>query len=523
MGVEAGVGTRFFGKEGDSKFIYTRRNMVVTDVKSSSGNINPTDTQTYSDLTYEMVNQYAWNKDRNLKDSEEILDTGSMFLGDKSVYVQAVMSALDEIVKNFDLHDASEETVNKLHKYGTESAMYYMIALDYDSLKSVYNGLEGDSSETGVAKMKLFLEFLSSTGTTASAMFVMDCVRQGKCFEDSQSSGRALLGIPYHVRRPNVQLVNEMKKLTSLSNQEEAVTMALPLAIAHLARRTCELADKSVADPGFIACVDSLLNPMSDEYFAKLMSASSDDEKMEYLAVLQNIRWGKISDLLEDYLKSSSDSDAVKADAVTAAVYSTYIKRNTASYFLPIIINPLQGTETRANALLCFIHGDFDITQLSTVVTTLYEEKNFEFKNYAYSLFEAFSDTLNPCFQKKKDLISYYYRYMKQVRSHDINYGFGISKFYVQEFESTRYENSGSNFINIIGSTKSQLPLKLAVWVSSSNYEGYSASVLGIELRFEGLSRTVLKKIQSINGRDWKLSNLKQLMDGMNIMLKQEE
>ena len=523
MGVEAGVGTRFFGKKGDSKFIYTRRNLALTEVKSSSGNINPTDTETYSDLSFEMANQYAWNKDRNLKDSEEILDTGSMFLGDKSVYVQAVMAALDELVKNFDLHDATEETVNKLHEYGTESAMYYMIALDYDSLKSVFSSLEGDSSEVGVAKRKLFLEFLSSTGTTASAMFVMDCVSQGKCFEESQSSGRALLGIPYHIRRPNVQLVNEMKRLASLSNQEEAVTKALPLAIAHLARRTCELADKSVADPGFIACVESLLNPMSDEYFGKLKSASNDDEKMEYLAVLQNIRWGKISELLENYLKISTDSDAVKADAVTAAVYSTYIKRNTASYFLPIILNPLQGTETRANALLSFIHGEFDITQLSIIVTALYEEKNYEFKNYAYSLLESFSNTLNPCFQKKKDLISYYYRYMKQVRTHDINYGFGISKFYIQEFESTTYENSGSNYINIIGSTTSQLPLKLGIWVASSNYGSYSGSVLAIELRFEGLSRTVLKKIQSINSRDWKLSDLKSGLEGMNIVLKQEE
>lgn len=522
MGTESGVGTRFYSMDGNSKFVYTRRNMKLQDVKRSSGNINPTGTKTYDDITYEMLNTYSWKKDRDLKATEEFLDSGSMIIADQKIYVQGAMSVLDEMYKNFDLHDASAETVEKLHKYGVEKALMYMIQMNYNSIESVFNALEGDNSEPGVAKKKMFLEFLPSTGTSATAMFIIDCVKQGKCFEDASSSGRAILGIPYHIRRPNNQLIKEMRTLMDLPNQEEALEKALPLAVAHLTRRTCELAGKDMLSKKFQNCINSLIDPMADEYFAKFEATEKEEEKMELLAVLQNLRWGKISELLHDFINTRG-SDALKSDAVTAAMYSTFLTQNTAAYFLPILTNPLLGTETRVNALMSFIYGKFDITQLSTVVTTLYTEQNYEFKNFAYSLFDTFSNTINPCFKKKRDLISYFYKLMKQVGSHDINYGFGISKIYFQEYKSTKYQNTGSNGIALVGSTTSQVPLKLSVWLMTSQYEGYGSSLLHLELRFEGLSRTVIEKFQSINSRDWKLKNLESLLTSMNVGLKPQE
>ena len=522
MGTEAGIGIRFYGNKGSSKFIYTRRNLQLQEVKRSSRNINPTGTTKFKDLKYEMVNTYAWNEDRDLKASEELLDGGSLFQADQNIYIQGAMTALDEIYNNFDIHDASEDNVEKLHKYGVESALPFMFGMNYNSIQSVFDTLDGDSSEEGVAKKKMFLEFLGSTGTGASALFIMDCVKGGRCFEDNQSSGRAILGIPYHVRRPNKQLVMKMKEMVDMSGLPKPVAMALPLSMAHLARRTCELAGKDMASAQFKECTSSLLDDIAQDYYNKFESESGDEEKIEHLAVLQNLRWGKIPDLLKNFI-NKPNSDPVAAEAVTAAMYSTFVRGDTAAYFLPVITNPLLGTETRVNALTSFIWGKFDMAQLSTVANFLYGEKNAEFKNFALSLFDAFSTTLNPCFQKKKDMISFFYRYLNQIGSYSINYGLGVSKFYFQEFQSTNYENAGSNGIAIVGSTESAVPLKMMFWVMHSKYSGYAGSVLGVELRLEGLADALLQKFSKMNKREWKLSDLESLLKSMNVQLSSQK
>merc|ERR1719431_199219 len=111
------------------------------------------------------------------------------------------------------------------------------------------------------------------------------------------------------------------------------------------------------------------------------------------------------------------------------------------------------------------------------------------------------SHTLNPCYKEKKDMISYFLRYMKQVKLHFMNYGFGVSKAYFQDYESSRFENTGSNYIMILGSTESVTPLKFVFGVTHSKYRGYAGELFSVEFRIEGLSRAVMKKFRKMNSR----------------------
>ena len=152
----------------------------------------------------------------------------------------ALVGILDNLIDAMELHDHDQETISKLHKFGAGSAMPVLYALDFNSLSSVFDQLKADTSERGVMKQNLFREFATETGTAASAMWIKDAVSKN-LFESERDSARAVTGVAFHVRRPNKQLVEEYAQLVE-AYKDSWGEMVGPLAIAHLVRRTCELA-----------------------------------------------------------------------------------------------------------------------------------------------------------------------------------------------------------------------------------------------------------------------------------------
>ena len=69
--------------------------------------------------------------------------------------------------------------------------------------------------------------------------------------------------------------------------------MALPLAVSHLARRTCEMAGGH-RSAQFAACVARILDPLADEAFAALTASSRFEDQMLALSRMINLRWGKV-------------------------------------------------------------------------------------------------------------------------------------------------------------------------------------------------------------------------------------
>ena len=100
----------------------------------------------------------------------------------------------------------------KQHKFGVDSAYFMLSAMNYDTLKSLGEEYFGDASEEGVAKSNIFNEYLGNTGTVASAMVIKDFLMQKK-FRNDRDGGRVLTSMPYSIRRPNKQLVQEYEQL----------------------------------------------------------------------------------------------------------------------------------------------------------------------------------------------------------------------------------------------------------------------------------------------------------------------
>ena len=73
--------------------------------------------------------------------------------------------------------DHDDITVQNNHKKGMESLYFIMYSMDYKTMKQIFEELSGDKTEYGIKKLNMYNEYLANTGTTASAMLIMDMVR----------------------------------------------------------------------------------------------------------------------------------------------------------------------------------------------------------------------------------------------------------------------------------------------------------------------------------------------------------
>ena len=110
--------------------------------------------------------------------------------------------------------------------------------LHFSTLWGIMTEFSSDKSEMGIAKSNMFNEYLGNIGSTAAAMVVRDMIMQNK-FDNDRDAGRVLTSVPFHVKRPNKQLVREYEKLLNWSGAQRFLKMAVPLAFGNLVRTTC--------------------------------------------------------------------------------------------------------------------------------------------------------------------------------------------------------------------------------------------------------------------------------------------
>ena len=123
--------------------------------------------------------------------------------------------------------------------------------------------------------------------------------------------------------------------------------MGLPLILAHLVRRTCELADhnEDLASAEVRKCFTEFSDPYVDKYLRKFREATTDGARLEALAFLENLRWGKVAVALEPVIADRSLSDEVRTAALTASFVSTLYNKNTAAFTLPLVMDQTKRDE----------------------------------------------------------------------------------------------------------------------------------------------------------------------------------
>jgi len=407
--------------------------------------------------------------------------------------------------------------------------------MNYDTLMGLWRELKSDTSDAGVTKRNLFSEFIGSVGTRASAMVVKDAI-EGGMFENDRDAARALSSVAFHIRRPNKALYNAFHDMTIPAEYNTFTMMAFPLARSHLARRTCEYAGDGQhgehsgdfhSNQDFLTCITEVSDPLADEAFARL-TGGDYEAQMLALSEMINLRWGKVAEKMRTVYSGEEASvtiDSVKARAVFAAGFQYRIDEHAIEHFLPVFLNSENGHEVRIGALHQIFLANYDATTLSTIMTSLYFEKDYEVINYAFTIFEKYAHSINPCNhgQAHQSIAAYFLKYMKQGGFHHTNYGFGISKTYNREFQKEKYGYGGAWEFSTVGSHHSTTPLVVNMAITSNHYHGYQADMFEINLRIEGLAKAVIRQFKKLPEAQWKLADLATVLHGMGVESKPDQ
>jgi hypothetical protein len=518
MQTTGGVVAQFFETEGVSHITWVNITSILVDQKSSSGDISASG-ETFNDLAYEFEDAaYKWNVDRDLKAREPFYSSGEYFSNDQEETKAALKKGLEAQKQILHTLDNSPESIQKAHQHGINTLYPAIYALNYDSLKSLAEELLADKSEDGIMKSNLYLEILGAAGTTASALVVRDLVLDNK-FDNDRDAARTLAAVPFHIRRPNTQLVQEFEKLLTFTGagSERFVEMSIPLTFGHLVRITCYRAGDMDA---IKECFGSFASKYVSKFWNDYKSAGTREEKALALAVLQNIKFGGISEKLKPliYGEMPGETSEMRSHAIWAAGWDAVMTGKGIKYFMPIFADRSIDTEVRISAASMIFYSRPSSTDISTVMSVLKTEKDYEVVNYIFTLMEKFANSINPCDEKTGETVKFFLKYLKQYSQYETDWGFGVSKTFQRQFHKAKFGYTGTYSFYSIGSHKSTTPLCLGMGISTNLFHSYENNMFGVHLRIEGLAKGLIRKFKTMDPSVWKTADLESILSQeMNI------
>merc|ERR1719322_1100019 len=406
---------RFYGNEGSTQIIHTNSTSVLVNVKGGGG--LSASGKTITDLRYEWdADDFAWDKDRDLKAKEPFFSSGFNFGEEESMGAikQKLKGAIDsqrDFLKNL---DTDAQSIKMAHKRGIQNMFPALYALDYANLKSLAEELLDDKSDSGVTKAKIFVEMLASAGTSASAMAVIDLVREGRIDKDRDA--------PETVKN----------------------------------------------------CFQTWASKYVKQAWDKYKATEDHQEKGFILSVMANMRWGGHSTLLMPLIQGKMEQcNQLRTMALWAGGWEIIAMGKGWETFAPLFADRSLTSELRISALEMLFFSKLNGAQMASIVTTLYRDPDYEVINYAYTLFERYANSIDPCDKSRAHLAGFFLKMMKQFSNRNVDWSFGASRTYVRQFYKKKYGYSGAYMFYVIGSGKSTMPISFGAAMTSTRSDSY--------------------------------------------------
>jgi len=522
-----------FGEAGASQFAVTNTTFILKEVKPSPNDISVHDPETFNNVEFEFEDFFTWNASIDLKKREHFFRSGYFIDEDQTTLKHGLEQGIEDFVIEMEKHKiyyTTQDEIEKMHKEGVQKILPFLYTLDYQTLRSVKDKYYSDATtETGVYRKNVFIEMLPMAGTNPAAVLIKEMIEK-KEFETDADTARIITSVPFHIRKPTKTLVKLYESLLTIG-ESSFTKMAIPLAFAHLVRRTCEVTApqpyQEVANNNNKYaqekrdCLEQLLNPYIDQFLEKFDKVSVDDHEQlnHYLMVLYNFRWGNVLHHLKPVVlgqtkhKQHYNIRTMAIFAVSPALLENGLAQQV---LLPVFLDAYENHQVRIAAFDILMRGPVDSTVFSKIMKTMFIEKDNEVYNYVYSAFEKFAKTsnelCNPNLQEKaKYFLKFWYHHMWTRPS----YVLGISKTYGKIFKNDRYGYAGTFDIFTVGSHKSTSPLSIMFDVRSQHFGHHTMQVFGGYFQIAGLARTLLEKIRHLtvfNPQQWKVDDLKNIL-----------
>jgi hypothetical protein len=334
-----------------------------------------------------------------------------------------------------------------------------------------------DTSEKGVEKFQIFRELLGAAGSSPAAVLVKDFIVQGEL--EDRDAARMLSSIPYHLRFPSKSLLadDEMGSLfgmvPNLGLDKRFTKMAIPLALGHMVRRTCERAGETHEDYDTMKqCARDLGATWARKFKAAYDGTNNKEEKSLYVNALVNMRWG-VSQVAMPIVRDNNAEPADRISALWAAFFDLYVKKEVNALAFELYSDTSLEHEIRISAVQMLFYAKPSSTDIAQVVAVLRNEKDYELVNFVFALLDRYANDITPCNKKTSELSAYFLKYLKQLTGYNIDWGFGVSKTYQRSFVKEKYGYSGSYKFWTIGAEASTTPISVGMEIDSTLQNGY--------------------------------------------------
>lgn len=180
----------------------------------------------------------------------------------------------------------------------------------------------------------------------------------------------------------------------------------------------------------------------------------------------------------------------------------------------PSLTHSIPILRFRINSLEMILYSQPSAATLSAVNNVLAKEQDYEVTNYAFSLFERYASSIDPCDAKTKNLAKYYLKYMKQYSGYNTDYGFGVSKTFTRQFQKEKYGYGGGFVAYFIGSHRSTTPVVMGIGASSTLMNSYKVDSIHAHVRLEGVAKGLIRKFKTMDPNTWKTADLENILSG---------
>nr|QGV11548.1 Vg1 [Tetrastichus brontispae] len=338
--------------------------------------------------------QHDLPEDDDLTQGRATVEKSSIF---KSISV--LLNRLSQRLENPGL----DMEVDNLHNTTISVLLYYLGMLHRGDLQMAYNNISGTSYKEETVR-NMFLEALPQVGTTESALFVLELI-QSRSVSDITAI-QLLTHLPFHVRKPDVQLLLGLQPLLNLHKKiAPEVQHTGILTFGTLVYKTC-----------LVYCPYEMLDDYVKLYLDKLTERKDYEKKMVWLEGLSNIQLGRVVEFLEPIASGNNGEPRhLRALAAWASLPTAPLRPDVIyPVYWPILVNRTEHLEMRIAALTLLIVSNPSPNRLISLYWYLKEEPNPHLYNFYYTTLKSVERTKFPCYARMSGIAAQFARIMKK-------------------------------------------------------------------------------------------------------------
>ncbi|KAK0168827.1 hypothetical protein PV327_002594 [Microctonus hyperodae] len=453
-----GIYVQPFQSLGEAQFLFTRQIFELIEV-------NDADKNATSDKFIEVSLQHQ------LPDND--MSQGRATYEKKDIFneVAKLLDRLNQRLENPGL----DTEIDNLHNKTISQLLNYLGKLNKSDLQATYNNISGTSYIEETIR-NMFLEAVPQIGTHDSALFVLNLIQRRKVSDITAM--QLLTQLPFHIRKPNVELLVSLQPLINLSERiSHQVRNTGILAFGTLIYKTC-----------LVYCPYEVLDDYVKLYLDKFTEIDVYEKKMVWLEGLANIQLGRVVEFLEPIASgNTAQSRHLRVLAAWASLPTAPLRPDVIyPVYWPILVNRTEHLEMRIAALTLLIVSNPTPNRIISLFWYMQSESNLHLINYFYTTLKSMERTNFPCYKHLGAIAVQFSRVLQKPKT-DENI---ITGNYIFDYQDTR-RNFGAMMQNIIiASPRSNIP-EVAYVTLNSHGSGTHFNQISLYIKATGVMHSL--------------------------------